>query len=171
MKIQKTDIVQGGRCKITRGLYRVRVIGTDFGKSSKGHAMTTLTVEIIEPETIMDGDVELKIAGRQTKIYLMHVPSEAWGQAQVFEFMDKLGIDHNNEYDTDLHKEYFLGQEFDIILDSEEDLKRYAKVPGEKEGKPILDGQGAPISNGWNIKTGLSDIPALCRPTRSELAF
>lgn len=171
-KYSKSDSVQGGKCQVPKQLYRARVTGTKFGKSGKGHDMTTLTCEIIDPEAIELNGETLRIAGRQFNLWLLHVPNETWGQARVFDFMERLGIDHGGEYDTDLHKEYFLGMEFDIVLDSEEDVKRYEKQPGEKEGKPILDGEGNPISDGYRILAQVDSVPTKCRPVKNDsIAF
>lgn len=169
--IAKSDTVVGNKCPIPTELYRGRVIGTKEGKSSGGHPMTTLTCEIIAPETVVIDDKEYKIAGRQFMLWLMHVPSEQWGQGKVFSFMDKLGLDCGEDYDTTKHKEYFLGMEFDIILSSEEDIKRMAPKPGQKLGDPIRDGEGNPISLGYRITTDLDNVPVHCRPTRTELPY
>jgi hypothetical protein len=168
-KIAKTDAVVGGRCQIPKDLYRARCIGAKYGKSAKDLPMTTLTCEVIGPESIEVNGQEYRIVGRQFKLYLMNVPEESWGQAQVFEFMDKLGIDHGGEYDTDLVKEYFLGMEFDIVLDSEEAVMRKAPQPGQREGDVIKDGEGNPITNGWNIQAQMSGVPDKCAPTRIDL--
>lgn len=101
----------------------------------------------------------------------MHVPGEDWGQAKVFTFMDKLGIDYGDGYDTDLHEAYFKGMEFDIVLDSEEDVMRKPKQPGQKEGDPILDGEGNQITNGWIIRGDIANVPDKCRPNKVELGF
>lgn len=168
---EKSDVVQGGKCQIPKDRYRVRVIGEKFGKSSSDADMTTLTVEIIEPEEVLIDNQVFKIAGRQAQMWLMHVPGETWGQSRVFEFMDKLGLDYGTHYDPKLIKEYFHGVEFDIVLSSEEDIQRYPKQQGEKMGKPILDGEGNPITNGYRILANLDAVPDKCRPTRVDLPF
>jgi hypothetical protein len=170
-KIAKSDVVQGGRNEIPTRLYRVRCIGTKFGKSGKGHDMTTLDIEIIDPEFVNINGQEYRVTGRQAKMWLLHVPGETWGQGRVFGFMDKLGIQYGEEYDTDLHKEYFMGMEWDMVLSSEETLARHPKQPGEKEGAPILDGEGKPISSGFQIDADIELVPANCRPSKTELPF
>ena len=170
-KIAKSDVVVGGKCPLPKNLYRARIIGTKYGKSAKGYDMTTLTCEVISPESVnVDGN-DYRIAGRQFNLWLMHVPGETWGQAQVFDFMDKLGIVYGDEYDTERHEEYFKGVEFDIILDSQEEVKRMAPKAGQKQGDPILDGEGNKISDGYRILANLSDVPSQCRPTRVSMAY
>lgn len=163
---------------LPRGRYRARVIGTKKGKSSKDdHVMTTLTCEIIEDATV-NGE-ELQCAGRQFTMFLHHVANETWGQSQVFKLCKRLGIKLPTEddgmggetplYDDDLHKEYFHGMEFDIILSSSEDVKRYEPEQGEKLGKPILDGEGNPISGGFRINLpNINDVPEHCNPVKNE---
>lgn len=170
-KYAKSDAVQGGKCQIPKDLYRARVIGTKYGQSQKGYDMTTLSCEIIDPEAVSINGESYRITGRQFQLFLLHVPTETWGQAKVFEFMEKLRIDVGDEYDTELHKEYFLGMEFDIVLDSEEDVMRQARQPGEKEGKPITDGEGKPISNGWRISGDIQNVPQNCRPAKTDVPY
>lgn len=166
-KYNRADVVQGGNFELPRNRYRVRIVGTSFGKSSGGHDMTTLKCEIIEPEFIMVDGKEAPIAGRKFSAWLMHVPDEPWGQSRVFEFCDKLGVDVGDDYDTGLHKEYFHGMEFDWILSSKEDIKRQERKPGQKVGDPILDGEGKEISNGWSVTAQLDDVPAKCNPVKN----
>lgn len=175
MLIAKTDTVMGGRCPIPTQLGRVRVCATKFGLSKeKKNPMTTLTLEIVEPETITVGEESFNVVGRQFNWWLVHNPelvgaqSES-SQAGVLKLCEKLQIEVGDSYDTDLHKEYFLGREFDIVLTSEEDVKRYPAKAGERVGAPILDAEGKPISNGWFITSRPTDVPDNCRPTRVEM--
>lgn len=168
-KFNKADAVVGGRCQIPKDRYRARIINEKVGKSRSDYDMITLTGEIIAPEEIdLNGKVA-RIAGRQFQLFLMLVPGESWGLDQVCTFMDKLAIDYGGEVDTGLTKEYFHGVEFDIVLDSEEDIQRKPAQPGQKEGDPILDGEGNPITNGWRIIANLNAVPEKCAPSRSEL--
>jgi len=162
---------------IPEGLYRARCIGTKFTpRNGSGQRMTTLDCEIIEPETLEINGKEVTVAGRKFPIYLIHNPEKTgWAsQEQVMNFCKKLNIDlgsdENGEpvYDDDLHKEYFHGMEFDIVLKAEEQIKRYQKKPGEKVGAPILDGEGKEISSGWQITTNPDDVLDNCKPTKNE---
>lgn len=175
MLIDNTQIIRGGKSFLPTALYRAQVVDASYGLSSSGNPMTTLSLEIIEPEKIEHEGKEYMVAGRSFKMFLVHTTSLTGrqtesSQAGVVDFMTKLGLEDEN-YDTDKVKEYFLGQQFDIILNSVEDVKRFAKQPGEKVGKPILDGEGKEITNGWNINAQLSDVPANCRPSRVEVPY
>jgi len=170
---KQTDAVQGGRCEVPQQLYRVRCIGTKSGKSSSGNPMITIKNEIIDPESIDINGEPFRIAGRQFMMFLMLTGDLLPGQmqsglSQTFEFLEKLGISHGGELDDSLHRELFLGQEWDMVLSSYEDVKRLAPKPGQKVGDPILDGEGNKISAGWFIKANLSDVPAHCRPSKNE---
>lgn len=175
--------------KIPTQSYRVRVVGTEFGTSNSGNPKTTLKCEIIEPEAVDINGEQVRVAGLKFPMWLTHVPhlvgdQRTSSQAQVFELMDKLGIselmdvDENGEYkyDTDQHKEYFLGCEFDIVLTSVERIKRARITPEEKAkgvklGKAILDGEGKEIKDGYQIQASISDVLADCRPSRTEMAY
>lgn len=177
MKISKSDVVMSNRIELPLQVYRARVTGTETGKSSAGNLMTTLKCEIIEPESVDVNGQNYKIGGKTFNLYLVHTPGLVGkqtqsSQSQVLELCDKLGLDIGEDYDTDLHKEYYLGQTFDIILHSEEAFKRFPKKPGEKVGEIMKDGEGNPISNGFVLQAGLSDIPPHCRAERMEgMAF
>ncbi len=157
--------------------YRARVIGTKLGEASSGNPMTTLKCEIIDDKVEHDGK-EYEVAGRQFPLFLMHVQNESWGQAKVEEFCRRLDIDIQEEddgmggtallYDDSLHNEYFKGMEFDIILHAEENVKREEKRPGEKLGRPILDGEGKEIKDGWRVVGDIGDVPQYCNPSRNE---
>lgn len=177
MKIKKSEARSSAGGFIPEGMYRARVIGTKFvTKNGSGQPMTTLDCEIIEPETLTIDGAEITVAGRKFPIYLIHnVERTGWAsQEQVNRFCDKLrietGLDENGEpeYDTDQHKEYFHGREFDIILKSEEEIKRYERKPGQKQGDPILDGEGNQISNGFRITGNADDVPENCHPSLNE---
>ncbi len=174
MKINKSDAIIGGNSEIPAGIYRVRVTKTDKRYNEKWSCdMTELKCEIIEPEVVMDPNGrEISVAGRQFSYWLMHTTSQTWGQAVVNDFCTRLDVAQEEEYDTDLHKEYFLGMEFDAILSSEEDFKRKPKQPGQKVGDFLLDGEGKKISNGFRVNANLSDVLPNCRPSRNEsIAF
>lgn len=177
MKISKAETATNAGGYISEGLYRARVLGTkSVPKNSSGKPMTTLSCEIIDPEAITVNGENVRVAGRQFQLYLIHnVERTGWAsQEQVLRFADKLkvelGTDENGEpeYDTDLHKEYFHGMEFDIVLRAEEDVKRYAPKPGQKQGDPILDGEGKQISSGWRITANPDDVPENCSPRKNE---
>lgn len=165
---RRSDVVKGGQFEIPKDLYRVRVLNSSFGTSSGGHPMTTLKMEIIHPESIVVNGEDKMLAGRKFSVWLMHNPDEQWGQARVFDFCDKLGIDVGDDYDPSLHKEYFVGMEFDAILRSEENVKRKDRQPGQKQGDPILDGEGKPISVGWNILMNIEEVPEKCNPVKNQ---
>lgn len=169
MKYEKSATVQGGNCYIPKERYRVRCTATKLGKSNSGLPMTTLSMEIIEPESITHDGKNYMIAGRQFSYWLMHVQSESWGQARVEEFCTKLGIDTEDAYDDELHNEYFKGMEFDAVLSSEEDIKRKDRLPGQKVGDPILDGEGKPITNGWRVVAQLQDVLTHCNPVKNAV--
>jgi len=176
MKISRSDVVFGGRIELPLQLYRARVVNTDAGKSSSGNPMTTLGCEVIEPESVNVNGSDFKIAGKTFNLWLVHVPhligkQTQSSQASVLEFCSKLKLDIGEEYDVDLHREYYLGQCFDIVLRSEEDFKRYPKKPGEKIGEIIKDGDGNAISNGFQLRANLSDVPPNCRPSREEQPY
>ena len=184
MKIAKTDIIQSENVYIPQGTYRVRCVKADFVKeNSKKNPMTTLSLEIIEPEKIMVDGSEFSIAGRTFKMFLIHVVEVTKGrnespQAEVYRFMDKLGLtsametDENNQpvWDSDHTNDYFLGMEFDIALESQENIKRFRadKAAGEKVGKPMLDGEGKEIKEGWQITAFPNQVLPHCNPVRNE---
>lgn len=173
MKISNTDVVESGRNAIN-GLVRARIWDTESKPNDKGYQMTRLKCEIIEPETMVDPDTgkDMTIAGRKFDIWLLHNPAETWGQSRVLEFCQKLNIDTGDTYDTDLHKEMFLGMEFDISVTSEEDFKRFPKKPGQKLGDIMKDGQGKNITNGFRINASVDAVPPLCNPVKNEaIAF
>jgi hypothetical protein len=58
--------------------------------------------------------------------------------------------------------------EFDIILHAEENIKREEKRRGEKLGRPILDGEGKEIKDGWRVVGDIGDVPQYCDPKRNE---
>lgn len=138
--------------------------------------MTTLTTEIID-DTITLDEKEYVVAGRQARLFLMHVQKESWGQARVEVFCRKLAlpIEESDDgiggtemlYDDEKHELYFKGMEFDIVLHPEEQVKRMDKKAGEKEGKPILDGEGNEIKDGWRLVGGIDDVPSHCAPNRN----
>ena len=168
MQISRTDAVMSGNCKTPKGLYRIRCIQVSFTEKNKssGNPMTDLTCEIVKPEEVIEGDVTYKVAGQRLHVRLIHKPDSAEAN---FQFMDKLKIDHQNNYDSRLADAYFRGTEFDIALSSTEQIKRYDPVAGEKVGKPILDGEGQEITNGWQIQAWPSDVPLNCNPNKVDL--
>ncbi len=185
MLLNKTDCKVENKCRIPEGTYRARVIGTKFDKTnSKGNPMTTLECEIISPEIINDeSGQEQNIAGRPFNLYLSHVLTISGnqrqsGQAQVFQFMGKLGLNEmlegNEEsglqYDTDKHREYFLGMEFDIALKCEQDYKRAKadRAAGERVGKILTDSNGEKLTDGWKINAFVSDVLEQCNPERND---
>ena len=185
MLLNKSDSKIENKCWIPSQPYRVRVIGTKFDKAnSKGSPMTTLDSEIIAPERIVDNEgVEQNIAGRNVPLYLIHNQTLSGnqresGQAQVFKFMSKLGLegllesndDGDLQYDTDKHREYFLGMEFDIALKCEQDFKRNKpnKELGERYGAVMKDSEGNPVTDGWKVGAFISDTIENCNPTRNE---
>jgi len=177
MKISKANTATNAGGYIPEGLYRARCLGTKFTeKNSSGKPMKTLDCEVIDPEAVTIDGREVRVAGRKFQLFLIHnVERTGWAsQEQVFRFCDKLGIelplDENGEpdYETDDHKEYFHGMEFDIVLKAEEDIKRYERKAGQKVGDPILDGEGKQISAGWRITANPDDVLDNCHPTKNE---
>lgn len=176
MKIKSSEMATNAGGWIPEMLYRVRCIGTAFTKeNSSKQPMTTLKCEIIDPEkTTVDGK-EVVLAGRPFQMFLIHnVSRTGWAsQEQVMEFCKKLGIETGvddrgePEYDTDLHKEYYHGMEWDMVLSCEEQIRRHPRQPGEKEGKPILDGEGKEISMGFQVRANPSDVPENPRATKN----
>ena len=158
--------------------YRVRINQTEKKTSGAGYNMIAMKMEIIHPEAV---DVEGKavtVAGRKFTGHLMLVPGQAWGTRE-YEFCDKLGIQLEKDdegvdiFDDTRHAEYFRGVEFDTELSSTETFKTYPKQPGEKEGKPILDGEGNKISRGFMTQFDVSRIPdgGLANPSKVETAY
>lgn len=177
MKIRSSEVRTNAGGFIPEGLYRARCVGTKFVEhNGSGQPMTTLDCEIIEPEKVSIDGADVIVAGRQFKLYLIHnMERTGWAsQEQTMEFASKLDIqmetDENGEavYDTDLHKEYYHGREFDIVLSCEEEVKRRERKPGQKVGDPILDGEGKEISMGWRISANPSDVPENCHPSLNE---
>lgn len=159
-------------------MYRVRVVNTKFDMRSnqaKKAPMTTLSFEVIEPESVELNAKDVIVAGRKGNIFLIHdVTKAGWAsQEQVLEFCKKLGVEltvqdnGKTAYDTDKHAEYFKGMEFDIPLSCREQVKTYAA--GEKKGQPILDASSKQISLGYQIQANPSDVPDDPRPSRNEM--
>lgn len=177
MLIQEDQVTTNEGGYIPEGMYRVRVLDTKFDmRSDKNKApMTTLSFEIIEPETLDINGSSVVIAGRKGSIYLIHdVTRAGWAsQEQVMEFCKKLGVKLTEQdngkvaYDTDKHVEYFKGLEFDISLDCREQVKTYNAGPNR--GKPILDANEKPISLGYQIQANPSNVPDDPRPSRNEM--
>ena len=170
MFIKRENIAEQG-AEVPVGLYRARVLSTSVKKMTKRPEcdMTTLKCEIISPETVQNAGKTVTSAGRQFYLRLMHVPGESWGNGAAQTFLDKLQIPCDEGYDTDKGDELLKGMEFDIVLESEEQIKRYPREEGEKEGKPILDSAGNPVKNGWQIKAELSNVPAYCNPVKTDM--
>ncbi len=184
MRISKTDVAQGNNSRVPQGNYRVCCTKAEFIKSnSKGNPMTDLLCEIIEPESVVVDGVEQNMAGRTFHIYLVHTVDIQKGQnqsqqSQVYDLMEKLKLtdmmekDDNGSpvWDSDHTEDYFKGIEFDIALDSSERVKRFApnRAAGEKVGKPMIDGEGNEIKEGWEIKAFSNQVLPHCNPTRNE---
>lgn len=159
---------------IPEGLYRARCINSKAtDKNKSGWPMITLDCEIIEPETFQQDGAEKICAGRKFQLFLIYNPTkDGWAsQAQAIGFMENLGITVTNDagelnVDTDLHRDYFVGMEFDIPLSAAEDFKKY--MAGPNAGKPILDGEGKKISSGYRIQANASDVGPNCRPKKNE---
>lgn len=182
MIINEDEITSNEGGYLPEQTYRVRVIDTKFDmrSSQKKAPMTTLSFEILEPETGVVNGKTISFAGRKGNIFLIHdVKKAGWAsQSQVMEFAEKLGIDLVNPdtgkkvYDTDKHSEYYKGKEFDIPLGCREQKKVYSMdnaATGVKRGDPILDAEGAEINLGFQIQANPSDVPENCRPTTNEL--
>lgn len=159
---------------IPEQMYRARCIGVKHGKNSKGNQMTTMSNEIIEPETVEISGKQSTVAGRQFQLFLVHNFDKADGfgsQSEVIEFHQKLGVpftqmEEGYTYRTELVEQYYKGMEFDIILRAKEDVKRYQTGPDK--GQPILDGEGKEISGGMRIQANLNDVPPNCHPVRNK---
>lgn len=157
-------------CQVPMGLYRVRCIGTNNTKSSSenAHDMMVLECEIIDPPTVDLNGRPAEVAGRKFTMWLHMPATKNWGLEKTCQFMDKLKIEYDpNNVDPKNHKEYFHAMEWDMVLDSEEDVLRKPKQPGQKVGDPVLDGQGNPISRGWRVKADSSMVPDYCNPIRN----
>lgn len=163
-----TDTVMSGKCKTPTGLYRVRCLDASFTEKNKssGNPMVTLDCEIVAPEEVEHEGVTYRVAGQKFNIRLLCSPEKI---GQVREFMDKLQVDHGGEFNSDEVKIYFRGCEWDMALSSTEQVKKYEPKPGQSVGDPILDGEGKPITNGWQIQAWPSDVPLNCRPNCVDL--
>src|SRR5690349_7096983 len=125
MKIASSAMATSMGGYIPEQIYRVRCLGTKFtSKNGSGQPMTTLSCEIIEPETVTVDGKDVTVAGRKFQMYLIHnVDKTGWAsQEQVTEFCEKLNVELGTdeqgepEYDTDQHKEYYYGLEWDMVL-------------------------------------------------------
>ena len=128
--------------------------------------MTDLLCEVVSPEQVEHEDVTYNLAGQKFHLRIVH---KADAIETTFQFMDKLGIEHNNEYDTKKINDYFRGVGFDIVLTSQEQVARYDATGDEKVVKPILDGEGAEISNGWQIQAWANEVPLNANPDKVDL--
>lgn len=174
IKRSETKSSQGGL--VPEMTYRVRCLGTKFkSKNSSGNPMTTLNCEIIQPEEIEINGKPVTMAGKDFALFLTHnFDKDGWGsQEEVLDFCRKLGVqlsidpDSGEEgYDCSKADEYFKGMEWDMILRSKEDVKRYQTGPNQ--GQPILDGEGKEISAGQRINARPSDVLENCHPSRNE---
>lgn len=166
--IEGTPQNRGGY--IPEQVYRVRCVDTKFSASNNsGRPMTTLSCEIIEPETVEVEGTPTTVAGRPFSLFLIHnTEKSGWGtQGEVLEFCAKLGIEFaEGFYDTDEHETYFKGMEFDIILRAKEEVKRY--TAGTMRGEPLLDGEGNQIKSEMRINARPSDLLENCHPWRNE---
>jgi len=195
--ISRTDTVFANQVFIPTGTYRVCCTKAELGKSRKGNPMITLTSEIIEPETVEHNGKEIRITGQTFQLYLTLVPGLVGKQkesnmAQVWKFCDKTGVtelmprDDNGEpvfeavdsqvpADREKAQEYFLGLEWDMPLTSKERIKRARQTPEQKAqglpGEPILDGEGNPQKDGWEIEASINDVDYNCRPSRRDIPY
>lgn len=165
--VAETPSSQGGY--IPEQTYRVRITDTKYtSANSTGNPMTTLSCEVIEPESVEVNGKTLTTAGKNFQMFLVHNFEKAgWGsQEEVLGFCQRLGVDVGEAYDTDLHEEYFKGFEFDIILRAKEEVKRYTQGP--KRGQPLLDGEGKEIKSEMRINARPSDVLENCRPVKNQ---
>ena len=177
MKINKSETTTNEGGYIPEGTYRIRVTDTkaDMRTAQNKPPMTTLSFEIIEPETVQINGSDVVIAGRKGSIFLIHnVKKAGWkSQEEVFAFCEKLGIElpiaDNGEpdYEIDDHVKYFKGLEFDLPLSCRQQVKTYATGPNK--GQPMLDGAGKEIDLGYQIQANASDLSENCNPSRNEI--
>jgi hypothetical protein len=177
MRINEEQVTTNEGGYIPEQVYRVRVLNTKFDMRSSQNKppMTTLSLEVIEPETADINGKEVIIAGRKFPMYLVHdVTKAGWGsQDQVMEFCGKLQIElpvgdnGKPEYETDDHARYFKGLEFDIPLSCKQQVKLYGSGPDK--GKPMLDASGKQIDLGYQIQANPSDLPDDPRPSKNEI--
>ena len=162
--------VADSNSQLPQGTYIARVLKFDHqGPNSakykeKGYEMTTLTCEIVQPDkvTLPDG-TEARSAGRRFNFWLMWNSEESWGTGRNITAIAKmLGISKDevniNTDDPESLKLVFGNRHFQVILSSEENIKRAERQKGEKQGKPILDAFGKEIKDGWRVKAQLDDI-------------
>ncbi len=195
MAQSRTDAVFANDIYLPTQLYRACCTKAELALSKKGKPMVTLTCEITEPEVIESPDGKsIRITGQTFQLYLVLVPYLVGKQressmAQVWKFCDKLGVtpllevdaegqplfpdDVKSQKDKSEIQRLFRGLEFDIELSSREKIKRARPTPAQQSagipGEVLLDGQGAPLTEGWQIEADLKSIDNNDpRPSRRE---
>lgn len=179
MLINRNDVVRSGGVELPYITYRVRIIGAVFNpKNSKGLPQVELKAEIVFPEKLEIKGAMYNIAGEQFTLYagLSQVVVKKKSPWEItVEFMDKLGVETPEQFNTDHVKEYFVGWEFDMPLSSELTEVRRRVTDEERAqgitGETLKDAEGNPVMGRYQIKAALFDVLPNCNPRKTEIPY
>jgi hypothetical protein len=126
----------------------------------KGFPMVEASYEVYYPTEVDLADGSRKVtAGHKFNIYWMLV-DESWGLPRVIDALKRLDYPFddpsNPEIDTDHLIEFLKHTDIEILIDQKQRTKVYKEGP--EKNKPVLDGRGNEIKEGWQTNVGPGDI-------------
>ena len=148
-----------------RDRYTERVKKATFGESkSSGNEMITLECEIINPQTLKDGDKEYDLTSLERKYYLSlsNKVSEKTGGSprektnKVLELLGFEPVEKGTKPSEEMMKKLNDRFCFDAIINSSEKVLQRKNEKGEYV--PITDSRGQPIKRGFELTTNPDDI-------------
>lgn len=147
MPLVRKSTLQDGSAAIPRDIYTLGIIEVVNGKSKKGAAMLTLSLQILAPATVPHEGKIVKTAGRKFKTYLTcSEENRGW----VNEIEQLVGTELPEEIDTDVLfpqlVEELTGK---VLLNVELDADPYFEQ--DAQYKPILT-NGQKTVKGYGIK-------------------
>lgn len=164
-KLTRADAVASGNFKVPKARYQLRVLEPKFEISKDaGNPMIVLDCEILGHDgigTVNDFDgTPCEVAGMKCTSRIMLTPKTL---NQAFDLFDRLG-NKVDEFDVENPDVTWLkGLVFDAIVSSSE------RVSYGADKKPILDADGKPITQGWQVnQIWPTDILGLSKPEYSQ---